>query len=149
MNAIYFYRIGHWCYKKHIPLIPFITKALIYLIFNSVIPYTAEIGKGTRFAYGAISVVLHSKTVIGDNCIIGTCVTIGGNKNLHGAPTIGNNCYIATGAKVLGPISIGNGSFIGANSVVTKEIPSKSLVSGIPGIVIKSNIEISDYSTHM
>lgn len=79
MNAIDLYRIGHWCYKRKIPVIPQITKGLIFILFNSYIPYTAEIGKGTRFGYGAIGVVVHSQAVIGENCIIGTNVTIGGN----------------------------------------------------------------------
>lgn len=146
MNAIKLYRIGHWCYKKHIPLIPSLMKYLTFLFFNSIVPYTCEIGKGTSFAYGAIAVVLHASCEIGENCIIGTCVTLGGNKTYHGGPKIGNNCYIATGAKVLGPINVGDGSFIGANSVVTRDVPEKSLVSGIPGKVIKENIDISEYS---
>ena len=146
MNAIKLYRIGHWCYKKHIPLIPKFMKYLTFLLFNSVIPYTCEIGKNTSFAYGAVAVVLHATTIIGDNCVIGTCVTLGGNKTYKGGPTIGDNCYIATGAKVLGPIIVGSGSFVGANTVVTRNVPEKSLVSGIPGKVIKENINISEYS---
>lgn len=149
MNAITLYRIGNWCYKRHIPLIPKLTKGLTFLLFNSVVPFTAEIGKGTKFAYGAIAIVVHSRAVIGDNCIIGTCVTIGGNKNHKEVPRIGNHCYIATGAKVLGPITIGDESFIGANSVVTRNVPARSLVAGIPAKIIKNDIDISEYSIHM
>lgn len=45
MNAISIYRVGNWCYKKKIPLIPKITWGLNFLIFNSHIPSTATIGK--------------------------------------------------------------------------------------------------------
>lgn len=78
MNAISIYRVGNWCYKKKIPLIPKITWGLNFLIFNSHIPSTATIGKKTKFAYGAIGCVIHARSVIGNNCTIGTNVTIGG-----------------------------------------------------------------------
>lgn len=54
-----------------------------------------------------------------------------------GEPIIGNNVWIACGAKVLGPITIGDDVIIGANAVVVKDIPSHSVVAGVPAIVIK------------
>ncbi len=149
MNAITFYRIGNWCYNKKIPIVPKLVHGLIFLIFNSHIPSSCTIGKETKFAYGGIATVIHGKTVIGDNCIIGSGVTIGGNKHGVRVPVIENRCYIATGAKIFGEITIGEGSFIGANSVVTKDIPPKSLVAGIPGKVVKENININDYSIYI
>ena len=44
--------------------------------------------------------------------------------------------YIATGAKIIGAITIGNNVAIGANCVVTKDIPHNAVVVGIPGKVI-------------
>ena len=121
MNAIKLYRASRWFYNKKIPLMPKLLHGLIFLIFNSHIPYTCSIGKNTKFAYGSIGVVLHSHCTIGNNCIIGTGVTIGGNKSSDiNPPQIGDSCYIATGAKVLGDIMVGSGSFIGANAVLTK-----------------------------
>ena len=46
---------------------------------------------------------------------------------------------------MLGPITIGDNVVIGANSVVVKDIPSGSLVVGVPAKIIKSNIKKSDY----
>ena len=57
-----------------------------------------------------------------------------GKKKRH--PTISDNVVIGAGAKVLGPISIGKNSKIGANSVVTKNVPSNATVIGIPARVI-------------
>lgn len=68
---------------------------------------------------------------------IGTAVPFFDMNNLHPVPIIEDNVYIASGAKILGGITIGEGSVIGANSVVTKDIPRNSLVLGIPGKVIK------------
>ena len=48
-------------------------------------------------------------------------------------------------SKILGPIKIGDNVVIGANAVVVKDIPSGSLVVGIPAKIIKSNIKKTDY----
>lgn len=78
LNAIVFYRISRWLYLHHILFLPKLVTLLIFLIYNSKIPYQAKIGKGTKFGYGGMGVVVHSKAVIGDNCSIGQQVTIGG-----------------------------------------------------------------------
>lgn len=78
LNAIVFYRISRWLYLHHIPFLPKLVTLLIFLIYNSKIPYQAKIGKGTKFGYGGMGVVVHSKAVIGDNCSISQQVTIGG-----------------------------------------------------------------------
>lgn len=78
LNAMFFYRISRWCYLHHIPLVPKLITLLIFLIYNSKVPYQAEIGRGTKLGYGGIGVVIHSKSVIGANCSIGQQVTIGG-----------------------------------------------------------------------
>lgn len=137
MNAIKLYRIGNKCYKAHIPLIPTFTKILIYLIFNSVVPYTAEIGKNCRFAYGGMSVVVHSKAKIGEKVIIGQNCTIGRALDPEDIPIIGNNVYISAGARIIGKINVGNNVIIGANSVVNKDVPNNCIVAGVPARVIR------------
>ena len=137
MNAIKFYRIGNYCYRKKIPLIPTVTKILIYLLFNSVIPYSCVIGEKSKFAYGGIAVVLHSRAVIGKKVIIGQGVTIGKKLSVNEIPTIGNNVYIAAGSKILGNVKIGNNVIIGANSVVTQNVPDNVIVAGAPAKIIR------------
>lgn len=143
MNAIKLYRCGNWCYKRHIPLLPFITKALNFLLFNSVVPYTAEIGKDTKFAYGGIGCVIHSRTSIGERVIIGQNTTIGRSLDPEDIPTIGNDVYISAGSRIIGKIHVGNNVIIGANAVVNKNIPDNSIVAGVPAKVIRSiDVEI-------
>lgn len=77
-NAIHFYRLSRWLYLHHIPLLPKLITLLIFLIYNSKIPYTAEIGPGSWFGYGGMGVVLHSNCKIGAQCTVGQQVTIGG-----------------------------------------------------------------------
>lgn len=112
-----------------------------FLMFNSHIPASCTIGKGTRFAYGGIGVVIHANCVIGDDCIIGTNVTIGGRSGRIKPPTIGNNIYISTGAKILGDIQIDDNVIVGANSVVIKDVPRNAIVVGVPSRIIKYSPE--------
>lgn len=78
INAIYFYRISRWLYLHHIPFIPKLITLLIFLIYNSKIPYQAQIGKRTTFGYGGMGVVLHTKCIVGNDCVISQQVTVGG-----------------------------------------------------------------------
>lgn len=138
MNAIGLYRIGSFCYQKKIPVVPFLCKAVIFLLFNSVVPYTTKIGKGSRFAYGCIGVVLHGKAVIGERVIIGQGVTIGRKLSPQGVPVIGSDVYISAGARILGDITVGDNVIIGANSVVVSNIPPNCIVAGAPARVIRT-----------
>lgn len=74
LNAIVFYRISRWLYLHHIPFLPKLVTLLIFLIYNSKIPYQAKIGKGTKFGYGGMGVVVHSEAVVTkpvpDNAIV-------------------------------------------------------------------------------
>lgn len=80
LNAIYLYRVSRWCYLHHIPVIPRLVTLFIFLIYNSKIPYQASIGKGTKFGYGGMGVVIHTKAVIGSYCSVGQQVTVGGGQ---------------------------------------------------------------------
>lgn len=137
MNAIGLYRIGNFCYKKNIPIVPFLCKASIFFLFNSVVPSSTKIGEGSRFAYGCIGVVLHGKATIGERVIIGQGVTVGRKLSPQGVPVIGNDVYISAGSRILGDISIGNNVIIGANSVVVSDVPPNCIVAGAPARVIR------------
>jgi serine O-acetyltransferase len=101
------------------------------------IPYNADIGPGLYIGhYGGIFV--HYETKIGTNCNINNGVTIGatyGGKH-PGVPRIGNNVYLGPGSKVIGGINVGNNVAIGANCVVTTNIPDDAVVVGVPGKII-------------
>lgn len=139
-NLYTFYSLAHLLYKWKIPFLPSLIKLLIFFIYNSNIPFQCKIGKGSSFGYGGIGVVIHKRSTIGENCVIGTNVTIGGKAPHYKVPVIGNNVYIATGAKILGPVSIGNNVIVGANAVVINDVPDNSTVAGVPAKIIKKKI---------
>ena len=130
---------------RKIPIIPILITYLIRLLFGCYLPYKLKLGKNFKIGYGGLGVVIHDRVIIGDDCHIDQNVTIGGTSKKYIVPKIGNKVYIGAGAKVIGPIVIGDNVVIGANSVVVKSIPSGSLVVGVPGKIIKSNILKSDY----
>lgn len=139
-NAITLYRISHFLRKKKIPWLPKLFEGLTHLLFNSVIPGSAKIGKGTFCSHRGIAVVIHKNSVIGEGCVIGTSVVLGGrHDNEPGGPIIGDRVYIGTGAKIIGPIKIGTGAKIGANSVVLNDVAENATVVGIPARQVKIN----------
>lgn len=137
MNAIGFYRCAHWLHKHHFHILPRLFKNMAFLLFNTVIPYSAEIGEGTRFAYGGIGCVVHKRAKIGERVIIGQNTTIGRSLDPEDFPEIGNDVYISAGARIIGKIKVGNNVIIGANAVVNKNVPDNAVVVGVPAKVIK------------
>ena len=146
MNAVTLYRVGRWCKQRHVPIIPKLTYYVIFVLFNSVVPMSAEIGEDTYFGHGGIGVVLHPRCRIGKHVLIGAQVTIGGRSRLWGVPTIEDHCCIGAGAKILGPIRVGEGAVIGANAVVIHDVPPFSVAAGVPAKVIRKDIHTDDYA---
>lgn len=138
-------RLGYFFHKKKIPVLPKLVYYLNFFLFNSSVPSETQIGKGSKFAYGGIGLVIHNRSVIGRNCTIGQGITIGGRSKEYQVPIIGDNVYLGAGCRILGPIKIGDNVIIAPNSVVIKDVPSNSMVAGIPAVVKKSGIDPSHY----
>lgn len=100
---------------------------------------------GTRFGYGGIAVVVHGRAVVGRGCVIGQCCTIGGRSRHKAVPRLGDNVYMGAGSKILGPVAIGDNVVIGAGAVVLTDVPSNSVVAGVPARIIKTGIDPKDF----
>lgn len=130
---------------------------LITLLRNSSVPLTVKMGKVT-FGYGGIGVVVHADCVLGDFVNVGTNVTLGGGKTstdqlgvTRNVPHVESRVYIGTGAKLIGGITVGHHTIIGANAVVTHDVPPFSVVGGNPAKVINriTRNNISKYAGYL
>ena len=142
IKATLIYRVTHFLWILKIPFVPrFLTDIGCQLTSIDIHP-GAKIGKDFFIDHG-IGVVIGETTEIGDNVTLYQGVTLGGTSTHRGKrhPTIGNNVVLGAGAKVLGLVTIGNHVRIGANSVVTRDVPDNSVVVGVPGRVISRNGE--------
>lgn len=133
---------------NHCPLTRPVARTIeivIRLIFSATMPTSAEIHRSVHFGHNALAVVLNPMVVIEGGCQIGSHVVMGGKSPTIGAPHIKRNVIIHTGAKLIGPITIGEGSVVGANAVIVKDVPPFCVAVGVPGKIIKQGIDPSDY----
>lgn len=138
MSLSKIHKVGHWFYRNKLPLLSFICDRAIFIFYNSSVPSGVEIGDKTLFAYGGIGIVIHKNSKIGEHCMIGQGITIGGRGHNRGIPIVENNVYIGPGVRILGSVRVGHDSIIGANSVVLEDVPPYSVVAGVPAKLINS-----------
>ncbi len=144
-NALFFYRISRFLYEKNIPLLPKIFQLIIFLLYNSKVPPTAKIGKGSFLVCKGIGVVIIDRTIIGENCKIGIGVKIVGKGPYKNVAKIGDNVWMGPGVVIVGAVEIQDNVIIAPNSVVTKSVPIGSIVGGIPAKII-GNVAELDYN---
>ena len=115
---------------------------------NAFIPLQTYFASKPILPHGVSGMFISSGAKIGHNCTIFHQVTIGSNTLADsagcGAPTIGNNVYIGCGAKIIGNVTIGENARIGANCVVTTDVPPHcTVVMDKPRIIQKEqNINV-------
>jgi serine O-acetyltransferase len=137
VHAIWGHRISHWLWYRGAKVAARAIGELTRILTGVEIHPGAILGTGL-FIDHATGVVIGETAEVGDDVTIFHGVTLGGVSTDPGKrhPTIGDRVIIGAGAKILGPIKIGDDSRIGANSVVVKEVPSSSVVVGVPGQII-------------
>jgi serine O-acetyltransferase len=151
-QAIVAHRFIHWLWHLELGFLTSISKFvarfleyLVRIITHIEIHPGAKIGNNCFIDHGS-GVVIGETTIIGDDVTIYQGVTLGGvsTKKAKRHPTLGSNIIVGAGAKVLGNIVIGDYVQIGANSVVLKDVPSKSTVVGIPGRIVKMDADLEE-----
>ena len=133
--ALGLHRLAHWLYKGELFFLArFVNHVSRFLTAIDIHP-GATVGRNFFIDHGFV--VIGETARIGDDVTIYQHVTLGGTNPTAGQagnrhPTIGNNVIIGSGAQVLGPISVGDRARIGANAVVTKDVPEGATMVGIP-----------------
>lgn len=139
-HALLWYRLAHRLYRRQHFFLARLFSQLGRSFTGIEIHPGARIGRGLFIDHGA-GVVIGETAVVGDNCTIYHGVTLGGTGKGEGKrhPTVGNDVLLGAGVKVLGPIEIGDGSRIGAGSVVLRPVPAGATAIGIPAAVVRQN----------
>ena len=140
VKAVFFHRIANFFSIAKLDLIARIISQFSRFLTGIEIHPKAKIGKNLFIDHG-MGVVIGETSDIGDNVTIYHMVTLGGispsinsdnQRETKRHPTLQDNVVIGSGAQVLGPITIGKNAKIGANAVVTKDVPENGVMVGIP-----------------
>ncbi|MEO5998471.1 MAG: hypothetical protein ABIN89_17065 [Chitinophagaceae bacterium] len=136
------FRTANICNKKKIYYylgIPYLIfyRILVEWFFSIEIPWTIKAGKNLSLFHGQ-ALVLNGDVVLGENCTVRHCTTIG-NKMLSdgrfsSSPVIGNNVDIGSNVCIIGDIFIKDNVKIGCGAVVTKDVSGNCIVVGNPAI---------------
>ena len=148
VKAVFFHRIANFFSVAKFDLIARIISQFSRFLTGIEIHPRAKIGKNLFIDHG-MGVVIGETSEIGDNVTIYHMATLGGiapsinssdQRNIKRHPTIEDEVVIGSGAQVLGPVRIGRCAKIGANAVITKDVPEKAVMVGIPA----KNVGIAD-----
>ena len=148
VKAVFFHRIANFFILAKFNLIARIISQFSRFLTGIEIHPKAKIGKNLFIDHG-MGVVIGETSDIGDNVTIYHMATLGGiapsinsndQRNIKRHPTIEDEVVIGSGAQVLGPVRVGRCAKIGANAVVTKDVPEKAVMVGIPA----KNVGIAD-----
>jgi len=146
VKAIFFHRIANFFSIAKFDLIARMISQFSRFLTGIEIHPKAKIGKNLFIDHG-MGVVIGETSEIGDNVTIYHAVTLGGispsiksdeQRNTKRHPTLRDHVVIGSGAQILGPININEHAKVGANAVVTHDVPAHAVMVGIPARNIKS-----------
>ena len=148
VKAVFFHRIANFFSVAKFDLIARIISQFSRFLTGIEIHPGAKIGKNLFIDHG-MGVVIGETSDIGDNVTIYHMATLGGiapsinsndQRNIKRHPTIQDEVVIGSGAQILGPVTVGRCAKIGANAVITKDVPEKAVMVGIPA----KNVGLAD-----
>ena len=140
VKAVLFHQIAHFFCVAKFDLVARIISQFSRFLTGIEIHPKAKIGKNLFIDHG-MGVVIGETSEIGDNITIYHSVTLGGispsidsdsQRDVKRHPSLKDNVVVGSGAQVLGPIVVGKNAKIGANAVVTKDVPENAVMVGIP-----------------
>ena len=140
VKAVFFHRIANFFSIAKFHLVARIISQFSRFLTGIEIHPNAKIGKNLFIDHG-MGVVIGETSDIGDNVTIYHMATLGGiapsinsdnQRNVKRHPTLKENVVVGSGAQILGPVVVGKNAKIGANAVVTKDVPDNAVMVGIP-----------------
>jgi serine O-acetyltransferase len=126
-HAVRLYRLSRWLHLRGHRAAALLVFTLNRVLTGVEIPPSAEFGPGLVIMHGQ-GIVVHACARAGRDCVLYQQATIGVAPTGGAAPTIGDGVEIFPGARVIGAITIGDRARIGANTVVTHDVPPSAVV---------------------
>ena len=139
-KAVFFHKIANFFAIAKFHLVARIISQFSRFLTGIEIHPKANIGKNLFIDHG-MGVVIGETSEIGDNVTIYHMATLGGispsvnsneQRNIKRHPSLKDNVVVGSGAQILGPVTVGKNAKIGANAVVTKDVPENAVMVGIP-----------------
>ena len=132
--AVGWHRVAHWLFGARLYFLARAVNHLSRFLTAIDIHPGATIGRHLFIDHGFT--VIGETAEIGDNVTIYQCVTLGGTNPANGVggkrhPTLQDNVIVGSGAQILGPIIVGQRARIGANAVVTEDVPEGATMVGV------------------
>ncbi|MEP6246106.1 MAG: serine O-acetyltransferase EpsC [Marinomonas sp.] len=132
--ALFYHRIAHRLYRARLYFLARLVNHLSRFLTAIDIHPGAKIGHNFFIDHGFT--VIGETAQIGDNVTIYQCVTLGGTNPTNGKggkrhPTLEDNVIIGSGAQIIGPIVVGARARVGANAVVTDDVPEGATMIGL------------------
>jgi len=152
VKAVFFHRLANKLWKMKMYLFARIISQSSRFFSGIEIHPAAQIGKNLFIDHG-MGVVIGETSEIGDNVTLYHAVTLGGvspsidselQRSVKRHPTLKNDVVVGSGAQILGPITVAENAKVGANAVVTKDVPKDAIMVGIPAKNINTNNAIKD-----
>lgn len=133
LHAIWIHRINHALWNRGLRGPARIFAQFARFLTGIEIHPGATVGRRFFIDHG-MGIVIGETAEIGDDVMLYHCVTLGGQvlTQTKRHPTLEDGVTVGAGAKILGPVIIGTGSAVGANAVVTKDVPADSVATGVP-----------------
>ena len=140
VKAVLFHQLAHFFSVAKFDLIARIISQSSRFLTGIEIHPKAKIGKNLFIDHG-MGVVIGETSEIGNNVTIYHGVTLGGispsidsdkQRDVKRHPTLKNNVVVGSGAQILGPVTVGENAKIGANAVITKDVPDNAVMVGVP-----------------
>ena len=132
--AVAWHRVAHWLFGARLYFLARLINHFARFLTAIDIHPGANIGRHLFIDHGFT--VIGETAVIGNNVTIYQCVTLGGTNPTNGVggkrhPTLCDNVIVGSGAQILGPITVGERARVGANAVVTEDVPDGATMVGI------------------
>lgn len=144
VHALAFHRLAHWLYRGELFFVARLVNHIARILTGIDIHPGARIGRDFFIDHGFV--VIGETAEIGDGVTLYQCVTLGGTDPANGIagkrhPTLADGVIVGSGAQVLGPVTVGERARIGANAVVTRDVPEGATMVGIPARAVPVEAE--------